>query len=239
MARAPGQADAGGRSRALAIAFGVAVLVFALDQITKAWVWSELRGQAPRVLLDGWLEFRFAFNPGAAFGMGSQLSSPRVVFTALALLSSTVFTALLWVWPPRRTWVLAGIGGSIGGALGNAFDRWTRVHERRVYDLGELDFSELLAAGPNLVRSFDGYRNFVDVPDHGVVDFIVVYLGPDRPWPAFNLADVALSVGMFAVALWLWSLGSSVDAPESETDPSSEMLATDAPTPDAPTPDAP
>ncbi|HRI07268.1 MAG TPA: signal peptidase II [Nannocystaceae bacterium] len=38
---------------------------------------------------------------------------------------------------------------------------------------------------------------------HGVVDFIVVYYWPDKRWPAFNIADVALVAGVILFMLYL------------------------------------
>src|SRR5690606_37589350 len=122
-------------------------------------------------------------------------------------------------WPPRRTWVLAGVGASMGGALGNALDRWIRVHERRVYSIEDLEFSQLLAWGPEMTRGFDAHHNYFSVPEHGVIDFVVVYFGPQRPWPAFNVADVALSVGMISVAVWLWRMGSESEEAPPSTNP--------------------
>jgi lipoprotein signal peptidase len=41
---------------------------------------------------------------------------------------------------------------------------------------------------------------------HGVVDFIVVFYSPQRRWPAFNIADALLVVGMVLLTMALWRL---------------------------------
>jgi lipoprotein signal peptidase len=46
-------------------------------------------------------------------------------------------------------------------------------------------------------------RSYVDVPRHGVVDFIVVYYRPGHRWPAFNLADTWLVLGIGLLLLYL------------------------------------
>jgi signal peptidase II len=40
----------------------------------------------------------------------------------------------------------------------------------------------------------------------GVVDFIDVYIGPFH-WPTFNVADMAVTCGAFALAIILWEEG--------------------------------
>jgi signal peptidase II len=76
-----------------------------------------------------------------------------------------------------RTESLSGffaVGLITGGALGNLHDRLLR---------------SMLLFG-------QGER-------HGVVDFIVVFYWPARRWPAFNIADVVLLVGVGLFLLYL------------------------------------
>ena len=47
----------------------------------------------------------------------------------------------------------------------------------------------------------------------GVVDFIDVGIGDTR-WPTFNVADMAVSIGAFMLALVLWGEEDKVDPPE-------------------------
>jgi len=51
----------------------------------------------------------------------------------------------------------------------------------------------------------------IDFQRHGVVDFIVFYYWPDKRWPAFNIADVALVVGVLLFMLYLHRHGEILD----------------------------
>jgi signal peptidase II len=104
-------------------------------------------------------------NPGIAFGVFSESSSPWL--TPLLLLSSALVMALLvWLLVTGRAsgWLAqCGLAVILGGAAGNALDR--------------------------LIHG-------------GVTDFLEVRLGT-YVWPAFNVADSAISVGAALVLIEL------------------------------------
>jgi signal peptidase II len=104
-------------------------------------------------------------NPGIAFGVFSESSSPWL--TPLLLLSSALVMALLaWLLVTGRAggWLArCGLALILGGAAGNALDR--------------------------LIHG-------------GVTDFLEVRLGT-YIWPAFNVADSAISVGAALVLIEL------------------------------------
>ncbi|WP_411869583.1 signal peptidase II [Vulcanococcus limneticus] len=102
-------------------AYGLALLVVLVDQLSKAWVVEHLalRGSAP--LLPGLLRLQLAYNTGAAFSL------LRDSTLALGLVSLVVSLALV-VWiqgsGPLRRWQLPAAGLLLGGAVGNGIDRW-------------------------------------------------------------------------------------------------------------------
>jgi signal peptidase II len=108
-------------------------------------------------------------NPGIAFGVFSESSSPWLA--PLLLLSSVVVMALLvWLLVTGRAggWLAqCGIAMILGGAAGNALDR--------------------------LIHG-------------GVTDFLEVRLGT-YVWPAFNVADSAISIGAALVLIELLFVG--------------------------------
>ncbi len=114
----PRSAMAGRRRLA---AYGIALGVVLVDQLSKAWVveYLALRGSAP--LLPGVLRLQLAYNTGAAFSL------LRDSTLALGLVSLAVSLALV-VWiqgsGPLRRWQLPAAGLLLGGALGNGIDRW-------------------------------------------------------------------------------------------------------------------
>ena len=104
----------------------VAILALIADQLVKLWliyaVEMPIRGV---VTVTPFLDLVMVWNRGVSFGMFSQgwpMSSIPPI--ALAVLSLTVCTALVW-WLASATslWLAAGIGLVIGGAAGNAIDR--------------------------------------------------------------------------------------------------------------------
>ena len=46
-------------------------------------------------------------------------------------------------------------------------------------------------------------RKFVDIPRHGVIDFIVVHYWHGKRWPTFNVADMCLVVGVCLFMVYL------------------------------------
>ena len=109
------------RRGAVWLAAAAAVLVYALDQLTKWWVVSTMElGQVVPVV-DGLLWWQFIRNPGAAFSLGESITW---VFT---LVMAAVSVAIVVVLRRVRsgTWALA-LGLVLGGALGNLTDRLLR-----------------------------------------------------------------------------------------------------------------
>ncbi len=99
----------------------VAVVVLAVDVVTKVLVVAELEGRRTLELLGGQLLVRVSRNPGAAFSIGEGAT---LVFTAIAV---TVVVVILRVAPRvgSRGWA-ASLGLLLGGASGNLVDRLLR-----------------------------------------------------------------------------------------------------------------
>lgn len=96
-----------------------------LDQWVKAWVYQNLRGQAPMVWIPNVFELTYVENTGAAFGMLAGKSWLFYVVTPLSLL---LMGYILYRasrkkedWPVRLSCLLI-----IAGALGNLIDRLAR-----------------------------------------------------------------------------------------------------------------
>lgn len=117
------------------IALAVAVIV--ADQVTK-WLILDLM-QPPRVIeITGFFNLVLAFNRGVAFSfLASDLSWKPYLLAGIAILVSIALT----VWVARqKDKLLALAGGAIvGGALGNAIDRFTQP--------GVVDFLDFHAMG--------------------------------------------------------------------------------------------
>jgi signal peptidase II len=180
------------------ILFGaIAACGFAVDQATKAWIfsWPELgRGQVHWL----WPEhagFQLSWNQGALFGMGQ---GSTWLFAALSILAGCAIPLWLFYWRAASDlWLTAALGSVMGGLLGNLYDR-----------LGLPD------------HLWPGRASDVDQPVHAVRDWILVQWSDQLRWPNFNIADSLLVVG--AIALMLHALrgpGSVTDAADVASDP--------------------
>lgn len=109
-----------------------AVVVIALDQITKSLALDRLQ-DGEEVLIDGVLRFRLAFNSGGAFGVLQGLPE-------LFLIASLVAAVLILFWVRsigEPSWAIP-LGLVLGGGLGNVWDRIFRDTGGRVVDFIDL-----------------------------------------------------------------------------------------------------
>jgi signal peptidase II len=143
----------------------VAIVVIALDQVTKALALTHLALGIPIPVFDDWLALTLVLNPGLAFGLlGSVPAAWRWVVGLLSVGALLVLARIALRVLPGGGWpATVAVGLVFGGAVGNLIDR--------------LRFG-------------------------AVVDFVDAYWGPYH-WPAFNLADSAITVGVALLALRL------------------------------------
>lgn len=110
-------------------AYGFALLIIVLDQLTKAWILSLPDVASIKQIPLGYvfaevfppvLRFTFVQNTGVSFGLfgGGEARWGLTIFSVL------VSGALAW-WATRadRRLLITAIGLVIGGALGNVIDR--------------------------------------------------------------------------------------------------------------------
>ncbi len=141
-----------------------ALLSLGLDQATKIWARSSLRGHQPVRVIDSYLQFEYHENPGMAFGIGRTLPGRRFILVGVGLLVLVIVWRIVRQVDRRQKLADAAFGLVAGGAIGNIIDRlW----------LGK------------------------------VIDFIVMHWKHKHSWPAYNIADAALvvGVGMLLIAI--------------------------------------
>lgn len=106
---------------AMVILLGAALVMVALDQWTKQLALDALTDAPPERILGGLIYFDLAFNAGAAFSFGTNLT---IIFPIIAIIISVailLFARSLRSWP----WAVA-LGLVLGGAWGNLIDRLFR-----------------------------------------------------------------------------------------------------------------
>ena len=105
----------------------VALIVVALDQLSKAWAVSTLRprllpgGEGSVEILGSLLKLTYTQNTGAAFSIGTGATwifSLIAIGVAIFIIRSAKdLGSIAWA---------VGLGGLLGGLLGNLIDRLTR-----------------------------------------------------------------------------------------------------------------
>lgn len=107
----------------LLIGYGAALLVVALDQWSKGWATEALAYRVPQ-RVTSWFDLMLAHNTGAAFSFLAGAGGwQRWFFVGVAVVVSAVVA--LWIARQRNApwWLLLGLGGVLGGGIGNLIDR--------------------------------------------------------------------------------------------------------------------
>ena len=99
----------------------VALVVVAIDRVTKIWAVDALGDGEVIVLFDPWMQLRLVYNSGAAFGFAGGYTA---VITVIAI--GVVVAILRMARRLRNVWWAVALGGILGGALGNLIDRMTQ-----------------------------------------------------------------------------------------------------------------
>jgi len=120
--RNPGRAYLWGRLSAFGLAVAAAACV--IDQASKLWLLYDfdLPRRSP-VALTPFIDLDLIFNTGISYGLFPQQG---LVFECALFAFKLAAVIFLWIWltraPSRLT--AAALGLIIGGAVGNAIDRW-------------------------------------------------------------------------------------------------------------------
>ncbi len=109
------------RRRHIGVLIGVAIVVIALDAISKAIVVATLSDHAPIRMLGGLIKLEETRNSGAAFSVGGGATFV-FAFVALAVIAVILRTARRLYSGP---WAIV-LGMLLGGATGNLIDRIVR-----------------------------------------------------------------------------------------------------------------
>jgi signal peptidase II len=115
------------------------LLALGADQATKMWARASLRPhQGPVTVINGYWEFRYAENTGAAFSFLRNNPNAPYLFAGMATLALVVIGAYLWRARPDERLFGCGMGMLAAGALGNLIDRvaFGRVTDFVVWRVG-------------------------------------------------------------------------------------------------------
>jgi signal peptidase II len=115
-----------GRSMTAHLRPGViaAIAVLALDQASKLWLLRVFDiGRRGAVKLAPFLDLVLAWNPGISFGW-FQNDSPMAQIILMLIKAVAVIILAIWMARSRTVIATIALGLIIGGAIGNAIDRF-------------------------------------------------------------------------------------------------------------------
>jgi signal peptidase II len=103
----------------------IALLILAIDHITKFIVHANLGGGRVVELIPGYLRFSFVRNTGVAFGIFDTVQSAwkPYILSAMAIIALTVIVFYSFHMPRGRVLMQLALAITMGGILGNFFDR--------------------------------------------------------------------------------------------------------------------
>lgn len=158
---------------------GVTGLLIVADQLTKLAVRQNFSlGESVRVLGDF---FRLTYIHNAAGAFGITFGHPAVYFIASAVIAILIILSL-YRHPHLHHWSVWGLVLVLSGAIGNLIDR---LYLGEVVDFLDVEFFDIT------IRSFSFL--FIHFPGYSMTR-----------WPVFNIADSAVSVGIFVLILSSW-----------------------------------
>lgn len=148
------------KTTSISLAFASAAGIALADVATKRAVQATLE-LGDRIPLTGFFNLVYYLNPGAAFSFLAGASGwQKPLLLAFGVVAS-VFVAWLMLRSQDDRWLLFGLAGILGGAVGNVIDR---------------------------------------ARQGAVVDWLDFHAGGWH-WPAFNVADTAITLGAASIVL--------------------------------------
>ncbi|MBT8326780.1 MAG: lipoprotein signal peptidase [Bacteroidia bacterium] len=181
------------------------VLVF--DQWLKIYIKTNMTlGQSVTIFSD-WFELHFTENPGMAFGLTLGGKWGKIVLTLFRILASglIVYYISSLIKEKAKTGLIVLVGLILAGALGNIIDS---LFYGIVFSASS--YHEVASAFPNdggYAPIFMG--KVVDMLYFPLIDSIwptwVPFIGGERFQffrPVFNIADAAISIGVFSIIVF-------------------------------------
>lgn len=158
--------------------FGIPLAVFIVDQLTKAFIHKSMMLYQSFPVLGDIFRITYIENSGMAFGIQMGHTGFFKVFTVIATLG-----IFIYLYKMKGEHIIARVSMAmiLGGAIGNLWDRITRGS---VVDFLDVEFFNInIPAFKALFVKFPGYSL-------------------DR-WPVFNVADIAVTVGMLVLVIFV------------------------------------
>ncbi|HRK25861.1 MAG TPA: lipoprotein signal peptidase [Chitinophagales bacterium] len=205
-----------------AVALAIVVLVLLIDQISKIWIKTHLMiGEEIHVF--EWFKIHFVENEGMAFGLrlgGDYGKLALSVFRIVAVFFLIIILRSIIRKPDTTTGLVASMALILSGAIGNIIDS-------AIYGV-------LFSDSHNQIATFLPAGGGYAPPLYGkVVDMLhfPIYQGWLPTWipiwggdyfmffrPVFNIADTAITLGVFSILLFQRNFFAHLEEDKAQTD---------------------
>lgn len=178
--------------------FLISAIVFFVDQLTKLLTKKFMMLRDSIPVIGDFLRLTYIENDGMAFGISI---GNKLLFNAFSVIAAgVIFYYLVRL---HRNHFLSRFALAIifGGAIGNLLDR---ILYGRVVDFIDV--------------------NIPNIPDINLYFFTIPAMSR---WPIFNVADIAVSLGMFLLFLTVFTSKSPWHENDSEPEPEHQPVESD------------
>ena len=195
------------RSRAILIVLATVLIILVLDQWLKFYIKTNFTlGQSVTVFAD-WFELHFTENPGMAFGLTLGGKWGKIILTLFRVLASGLIIYYIknLVDEKAKYGLIVLVSLILAGALGNIID--SLFYGIMFNESTWHQVATFLPESGGYAPIFIG--KVVDMLYFPLIDTIwpdwVPYFGGNRFQffrPVFNIADAAISTGVFAIIIF-------------------------------------
>ena len=178
--------------------FIIIFVVLLLDQILKVWVKTHMSIGQEIPVLGNWFKLLFIENPGMAFGWMGGGGAVKIALSMFRIVAVVALIYLLFRLTKKNTkfGVLVGIALITAGALGNIIDC---VFYGQIFHYAGWLHGQVV----DML-----YFPIIDVARENNSWLPGFLFGPDDHFiffrPIFNLADSAITIGVFYMVLFQW-----------------------------------
>ena len=111
------------RSSRINIAAYLMALIIVGDQLSKWWVLNELAHPMRGMAVTPFLNLILVWNKGVTFGLLNRVGHGMVPWILIGAALVILLLLSRWLWRTTSMAVAVGLGGIMGGAIGNVIDR--------------------------------------------------------------------------------------------------------------------
>ena len=194
--------------------FVVMFVVLLLDQILKIWVKTNMTLGQEIPVIGRWFKLLFIENEGMAFGWLGGGGVMKLVLSLFRIVAVVVLFVIIFRLSKKgtRMGVLIGLALITAGAMGNIIDCvfYGRIFNESSYQ----QVATLFPDGGGYAGWLHGrvvdmlYFPIIDVAKENASWLPNFFFGPDERFiffrPIFNLADAAITIGVFYMLIFQW-----------------------------------